>query len=112
MKTSKASKALLHTESQLMDTDVITGIISSLGVVGALVWYLYHNTTTTIPGLTKLYTESQEKVAANFANTQKDIANNFASTLEQERSYRKQEIAALQQWIKTEASCKYNSDRS
>jgi len=98
-------------ESHTMDSEVITGIISSLGVVGALVWYLYHNTTTTIPNLTKLYTDSQEKVAANFANIQKDIANNFASTLEQERSYRKQEIQALQQWIKSEASCKYNTDR-
>lgn len=95
-----------------MDSEVITDIISSLGVVGALVWYLYHNTTTTIPNLTKLYTESQEKVATNFANTQRDIADNFASTLEQERNYRKQEIQALQQWIKSEASCKYNRDRA
>ena len=94
-----------------MDTEVISSIVSSLGVVGALVWYLYHNTTTTIPNLTKQYTESQEKVASKFADTQKGIADNFASTLEEERNYRKQEILALQQWIKTEASCQYNRDR-
>lgn len=83
-----------------MDTEVITTVISSLGVVGALVWYMYHNTTTTIPNLTKQYTDSQEK-----------IATNFTETLKEERQYRREEIHALQSWIKSEASCKYNSDR-
>lgn len=95
----------------MMPTEGITAIVSSLGVVGALVWYLYFNTTTTIPNLTKQYTESQEKVATKFADTQDKIAQNFAQTLQEERNYRKQEIAALQQWIKSEASCKYNQDQ-
>jgi predicted PurR-regulated permease PerM len=95
----------------MMATEGITAIVSSLGVVGALVWYLYFNTTTTIPNLTKQYTESQEKVATKFADTQDKIAQNFAQTLQEERNYRKQEIAALQQWIKSEASCKYNQDQ-
>ena len=95
-----------------MATDEITSIVSSLGVVGALVWYLYHNTTTTIPNLTKQYTDSQEKVAAKFADTQNNIAENFANTFEEERNYRKQEISALQQWIKSEASCKYSRDQN
>lgn len=94
-----------------MNTEVVSTLVSSLGVVGALVWYLYHNTTTTIPNLTKQYTESQEKVSARFAETQKQITDNFSSTLREEREYRKQEINALQQWIKSEASCKYNQDR-
>jgi predicted PurR-regulated permease PerM len=95
-----------------MPTEGITAIVSSLGVVGALVWYLYHNTTTTIPNLTKQYTDSQEKVATKFADTQDKIAENFANTLQEERNYRKQEITALQQWIKSEASCKYNRDQN
>ena len=94
-----------------MPTEGITAIVSSLGVVGALVWYLYHNTTTTIPNLTKQYTDSQEKVATKFADTQDRIANNFAQTLQEERNYRKQEISALQNWIRSEASCKYNRDQ-
>jgi predicted PurR-regulated permease PerM len=93
-------------------TDLITTIVSSIGVVGALVWYMYHNTTTTIPNLTKQYTESQERVAERFATTQEKIATNFAETLKEERDYRKQEIQALQHWIKSEAACKYNSDRN
>lgn len=93
-----------------MPTELISTIVSSLGVVGALVWYMYHNTTTTIPNLTKQYTESQEKVAAKFADAQENITNNFAETLKTEREYRKQEILTLQQWIRTEAACKYNKD--
>jgi predicted PurR-regulated permease PerM len=94
-----------------MNTEVVSTLVSSLGVVGALVWYLYHNTTTTIPNLTKQYTESQERVSERFAETQKAITDNFSATLREEREYRKQEIGALQQWIKSEASCKYNQDR-
>lgn len=94
-----------------MDTEVITTVISSLGVVGALVWYMYHNTTTTIPNLTKQYTESQERTSNHFADTQKQIATHFTETLKEERDYRRQEIQALQAWIKSEAACKYNLDR-
>jgi hypothetical protein len=94
-----------------MSPDVITSLVSTLGIVGALVWYLYHNTTKTIPDITAQYTQSQERVASKFAETQDKISDRFASTLADERSYRKQEIAALQDWIKNEASCKYNQDR-
>lgn len=93
-----------------ISTEVISTLVSSLGVVGALVWYLYHNTTKTIPDLTKQFTESQEKIANKFAETQEKTANNFADTMKDERVYRKQEITALQNWIKSEASCKYNAD--
>jgi predicted PurR-regulated permease PerM len=105
-------------EENFMSPDVITSLVSTLGIVGALVWYLYHNTTQTIPNLTKQYTESQEKVANTFAETQNKFADTqdkitdrFSQTLAEERMYRKQEIAALQDWIRNEASCKYNQDR-
>ena len=95
-----------------MTPDVITSLVSTLGVGGALVWYLYHNTTKTIPDLTRQHNESQEKIAKNFADTQEKISERFASTLAEERHYRKEEIVALQQWIKSEASCKYNQDHA
>jgi len=80
--------------------ELLVSVVSSLGVVGALVWYLYHNTTKTIPDLTDRYTKSIDK-----------ISDNFSSTLREERGYRKEEIRALQEWIKLEASCKYNADQ-
>jgi predicted PurR-regulated permease PerM len=93
-----------------MPTELISTIVSSLGVVGALVWYMYHNTTTTIPNLTQQYTETQERLSEKFADTQEKITTNFAETLREEREYRKQEIQSLQQWIRNEAACKYNRD--
>lgn len=95
-----------------MTPDMITSLVSTLGVGGALVWYLYHNTTKTIPDLTRQHNESQEKIAEKFADTQEKISERFSSTLAEERAYRKQEISALQEWIRHEASCKYNQDHS
>ena len=77
-------------------SDVITQVISSLGVVGALVWYLYFNTTVTIPGLTKTHSEAMEKIADNFSNT-----------LMEERKNRIMELDLLKSWIRTEAACKF-----
>jgi hypothetical protein len=94
-----------------MTPDVITSLASTLGVVGALVWYLYHNTTKTLPEIVKTYTESQEKQSQKFADTTDKISERFSTTLSDERNYRKQEIQALQAWIKSESSCKYNEDR-
>lgn len=82
-----------------MTPDVITSLVSTVGVTGALVWYLYHNTTRTIPDLTEKYTRSMEKVS-----------DEFSSTLKEERVYRREEIEALRTWIRNEAGCKYNAD--
>lgn len=83
-----------------MTPDVVTSLVSSLGVVGALVWYLYHNTTKTIPELTDKYTKTNEA-----------IATRFSETLREERAYRREEIDSLKTWIKVEATCRYNRDR-
>lgn len=85
--------------AQAANIDTLGGVVSSLGVVGTLVWYLYHNTTKTIPGITERYT-----------TTITSITDNFSETLKQEREYRKQEIQSLKEWIKQEAQCKYNQD--
>lgn len=77
--------------------DVVTSLISSLGVVGALVWYLYFNTSKTIPELVRQHSETMDK-----------ISNNFTSNLREEREQRRQELELLKVWIKTEASCKFH----
>ena len=96
-----------------MTTEVVSTLVSSLGVVGALVWYLYHNTTTTIPNLTQQFTDSQEKISDRFAATQKEITDNFSATMKEERAYRREEISAMKTWLKaeSEANCKYNQDQ-
>ena len=106
-----------------MSPDIVTQLISTLGVLVVLAWYMYYNVTVTIPNVVKLHTESDAKKAELFtasadkkdelfAATQKHISENFATTLKEERAYRREEITALQQWIKSETGCKYNSDRT
>jgi hypothetical protein len=77
--------------------DIVTTLVSSLGVVGALVWYLYHNTTNTIPTLTRQHCETMEK-----------ISGEFTMNLKEERKQRQTELELLKGWIKTEAACKFN----
>lgn len=76
--------------------DVVTSLISSLGVVGALVWYLYFNTSRTIPELVKQHSDTMER-----------ISNNFTTNLKEEREQRRQELELLKAWITAEASCKF-----
>ncbi len=105
-----------------MSPEIVTQVVTNLGVLTVLAWYMYYNVTVTIPNIVKLHTDAEEKVSARFAEssekksalfaeTQKAISDNFASTLKEERLYRREEIDTLKQWFRTEASCKYPSDK-
>jgi len=82
-----------------MTTEGVGSLVSSAGVLGALIWYLYHTTTKTLPDIVKSHNENIEKVTLKFTESQ-----------EQEREYRKAEIQALKEWIHAEARCQYNND--
>lgn len=105
-----------------MTPEIGTQLISTLGVLVVLAWYMYYNVTVTIPNVVKLHTESDAKKAELFATsaerkdqlfatTQKEITDNFSTTLREERVYRREEIGALKDWIQEKANCKYNQDR-
>ncbi|AMV35727.1 hypothetical protein VN12_26780 [Pirellula sp. SH-Sr6A] len=70
-------------------------ILQSVGVPGVLVWYLWHNTTKTIPDL----------VAQHQATIAK-LTEDFSKALESERVARKVEVDELRDWIRDEAACK------
>lgn len=70
-------------------------ILQSVGVPGVLVWYLWHNTTKTIPDL----------VAQHQATIAK-LTEDFSKALESERQARKMEVDELRDWIRDEAACK------
>lgn len=89
---------------------LITDVISTLGVAGSLVWYLWHTNTKTMPELRKEHAETLEKVTAKYTASIESISNNFSQLLREERTYRQEEIKALKDWIRHEASCKYNVD--
>ena len=106
-----------------MTPEMGTQLISTLGVLVVLAWYMYYNVTVTVPTIVKLHTDSERETAVKFAeaserkaelfaNTQKEIAANFSSTLKEERAYRREEISALKVYLKAEAedNCKYKDD--
>lgn len=84
-------------------------IVANLGVVGTLVWYLYHNTTKTIPDLNDSHNKAVEKLVEIHAENNEKIATNFTKTLlDEERITRAKELDSLKQWIRSEASCQYH----
>lgn len=86
-------------------------IIANLGVVGTLVWYLYHNTTKTIPDLNDSHNKAVEKLVEIHAENNEKIANQFISSLESERVSRAKELDSLKMWIRSEASCQYHTTK-
>lgn len=75
--------------------ELITSLVGTIGVTGALVWYLYWTTAKTIPSLTTKHSETMER-----------ITDKFSATLREERDFRRQESEGLKQFIKQEG-CKY-----
>jgi hypothetical protein len=79
--------------------DIATSLVTNLGVLGALVWYLYYTTAVAIPRIVK----DHDKAI-------KETTDNFTQALKEERLARKEELETLKEWIKSEASCRYNRD--
>lgn len=77
--------------------ELIASLVGTLGVTGALVWYLYFTTAKTIPSLTTKHSETMER-----------ITEKFGDTLREEREFRRQESEGMKQFIKQEG-CKYSS---
>lgn len=75
--------------------ELVVSLVSTLGVTGILVWYLYFNVTVAIPKLTDKHAETMDKITERFTETLKD-----------EREYRRSELADLKTFIKSEA-CKH-----
>ena len=90
--------------------DVITPLVTHLGVLGALVWYMYYTTAVTLPNLTVKHTEEYNKLSSEHQEAIERITSNFTSTLKDEREIRRAELEALRVWINNEAACRYNKD--
>lgn len=80
--------------------DIVASLVSSLGVVGALVWYLYYNTSVTIPNLTKEHTTAIQ-----------NVANSFTESLKEERESRRVELKELHDAINSDRLCKWREQQ-
>lgn len=95
---------------ETISTELVTSLVSSLGIAGVLVWFLYHTTTKTIPEKDEAHRSEVKEITKNYSDTVQNVTNKFADTLKEERVYRQQEVEMLKGWIRNEASCRYNSD--
>jgi hypothetical protein len=77
--------------------ELIASLVGTVGVTGALCWYLYQTTAVTIPNLTEKHSQSIDKITERFTDTLKD-----------EREYRRIEIEGMKQFIKQEG-CRYQT---
>lgn len=84
-------------------------LVTSGGVLGALIWYLYYNTSNTIPKLQEEYKESLLELAKQHERYLTDERERFAELMEREREYRAKEIELLKIYIKNEAACRFGA---
>lgn len=75
-----------------MNSELIVQLVSTVGVSGVLVWYLYHTTTKTIPDLAEKHSKSMESITERFTET-------LTETLEKEQAAHERQLANLQQSI-------------
>lgn len=76
----------------------IGNIVSTIGVGGALVWYLWYTTSV-----------AQPKRDEHYSKVLTEITSNFTQSLQEERVFRRQETAELKQLLR-ETRCRYNAD--
>ena len=78
-----------------VDPNMISGLVTSFGIGGALVWYMYYTTSVTIP---KLNEKNSEVL--------KEITGNFTESLREEREFRRAETADMKAMIR-ETRCHF-----
>lgn len=82
-----------------VDPNMISGLISTLGIGGALVWYMYYTTSVTMP-----------KRDDHYSNVLKEITASFTESLREERDFRRMETLEMKQIIR-ESRCRMNDEQ-
>jgi hypothetical protein len=77
----------------------LSGLLSTFGIGGALVWYLYYNTSVTLPALHEHYS----KVLT-------EMGKEFTAALKEERDASAREFAAFRESAK-EGRCFYQVEQ-
>jgi hypothetical protein len=86
--------------------DILSGTISQVGVVGALIWFLWYSTSVTGPKRDDEYRKSIESVTDKMSIA----TERFTNTLGEERKSRIDE--RLKNFIRDESACRYNADHN
>ena len=79
--------------------DLITSLVSSLGIGGVLVWYLYYNVSVVLP-----------KKDEHFRAAVDQITERFTATLREEREFRATEMQRLEHMFER-SECRYQQGK-
>lgn len=60
-------------------------LLTELGTMGLLAWYMFHNITKTIPGLARENRESVERMHKEHQESNEKICQKFVDELQRER---------------------------
>jgi thiamine phosphate synthase YjbQ (UPF0047 family) len=82
-----------------VDPNMISGLVTSFGIGGALVWYMYYTTSVTIP-----------KLNEHNSSVLKEITSNFTESLKEEREFRRAETSDMKAMIR-EARCRMSDEQ-
>ena len=82
-----------------IDTNMVSGLISTLGIGGALVWYLYYTTSVTMP-----------KRDEHYSKVLTEITSNFTESLREEREFRRVETQEMKAIIR-ESRCRMTDEQ-
>lgn len=89
-----------------LTVDLLSGTISQVGVVGALIWFLWYSTSVTGPKRDDEYRKSIESVTNKMAVA----TDKFTDSLSEERRMRVIELDSLKKFIHDESACRYDAD--
>lgn len=79
-----------------VSADLLSGLATTLGIGGALVWYLWYTVSVAQPKRDEIFTSTIEKVSAG-----------FTECLKEERAFRKMEVTELKQLINENRMCHF-----
>lgn len=72
----------------------LSGLLSTFGIGGALVWYLYYNTSVTLPNLHE-----------NYSKVLTDMGKEFTAALKEEREASAREFEKLRNSMAKDGRC-------
>lgn len=79
--------------------DVFSQVVTTLGTLVVLAWYMYYNQTKTMPDLQEKHTSLVKEILKDNREATENITNKFTQSLAEERVNRKEELDSLKEWM-------------
>lgn len=80
-----------------MTVEGLLQILSPLGVAGILAWYLYYNTSVSMPRMWDSYMSKLDELSQKNNHTVEKVCESFEQCIREERNVRREEIRELRE---------------